>query len=152
MSKSLPFPFVNFPKIIKNAIGEADVPAQLFSYDVSGELTSNIVGMPIGGVVESGVITDFLVALGNCGRDDTDDLSMSVNLKINGVTALSTPVVITGASDEAGVATFADTPTFANTSVVRGDLLTLDVTLTRTTPDTEMKTLYTTVKIVPAAS
>ena len=104
MSKSIPSPFVNFAKMIKNALSEADVPAQVYSCDISGELTADKTGYPLGAVVEDGVITDFLVALGNCGRDDTDTLTMSVDLKVNGVSVLSNPVSIDGASGEAGEA------------------------------------------------
>jgi len=148
-SNKHPFPSVNFPKQVQEAMVDADIASQIFTYNKTGNITSDFSGEPIGTVLENGLITDFLVAVGNCGRDDTDALQLSANLKLNGTTVLSGEVEIDGVSGEAGSASFGTVPEFDTTAVVRGDLLTLDVTLTRTTPDTEIADLFTSVKIVP---
>ena len=145
----VPFPSVNFPKHIRAAMNLGDVPSQIFSYEKSGEVTASIINQPLGVVMEDGVLTDFIVGLNVCGRDDTDALTTTVNLKKNGTTVLSSTLDIDGTSGEAASRAFTEDPTFAVTSVERGDILTLDAVLTRTTPDTEINHLCAAVKIVP---
>jgi hypothetical protein len=146
----LPFPSVNFSKLVQKAMSVQSMPLQVLSYDQSGEVTSSVIGQPIGTVLADGVLSDFVVSLANQGRDDTNDLSLSVDLLLNGASVLSTPVVLIGASGEAGAHLVGDLPTFSTTDVERGDILTANYTLTRTaSPTTEMNTLCSSVKIIP---
>jgi len=147
----LPMPSVNFGNILKQQMVKDDRASQIFSYNKVGNITANISEAPVGAVLEDGVITDFLVALGNRGRDDAETLSIAAVLKKNGTSVLSGEVTLSdSASGEAGTLSFASVPTFETTAVIRGDLLSLDLTVTRTaSPTTEMQNLYTTVKIVP---
>ncbi len=148
----LPKPSVNFDKLVRQTQADADRVSQTYCYNKIGNITSSITGAPIGVVVESGTITDFVVGLSNRGRDDVHDLSLSVDLKKNGVSIISGELSIDDSvSGEAGTyAVTASAPTFTSTAVVRGDLLSLDATLTRTaSPTTEMSDLFTSVKIIP---
>lgn len=145
----LPLPSVNFPELVRQAQNLGDIPSQTFGCVISGEITTDVTGQPICTVLEDGVLTDFVVSVSQQGRDDTDSLVLSADLLKNGTTVLSAPVELEGASGEAGVAAVGDVPTFVTTAVTRGDRLSMNVTLTRTTPDTEIGYLYAGIKIVP---
>jgi len=145
----LPFPSPSFPKMVRGAMQNNEIAVQTLSYGYSGELTSGETGQPLGAVTEDGTLVDFVVSVENQGRDDTDDLSVGADLLLNGVSVISGEVTLEGVSGEAPSSAVGSTPTFTTTSVSRGDRLSIVLNLTRTTPDTEMKNLFATVKIVP---
>ena len=149
----LPQPSVQFGKLMRQTMAKDDMPSQVFSFARDGNLTAGIT-VPLGVVLEDGKITDFLVAVANNGRDDDNSLGLSAELQKNGVSVLSGEVEISdSASGEAGTFAYTEVPTFVTTSVVRGDLLSLDVTVTRTaSPTTEIQDLCASVKIVPSTS
>jgi len=120
---------------------------------VSGEITVTKRGLPVGIARKSGMITNVGLSLLTCGSDGTDALNMSANVKINGTTCLTTqPNIVAGGAggtntgtaenrttldpNDSGI-TAAVIDTTAN-SVYVGDVITCDLTLVRTTPETEM--------------
>lgn len=152
MGNRIPYPSVGFPKQVRAAMEEETLAIQTLAYSYSGEVTSEEVGVPLGVVAKAGQLSDFVVAVQEGGRDDNDDLIASLDLKVNGASVLDSAITLTGLSGEDAGALVGATPSFSSTSVSRGDLITLDMSLTRTTPDTEMNNLAAAVKIVPVGS
>jgi len=126
---------------------------------VSGELTANKSGAPIGACGLPGTISDVWFSLGQSGKDDTNTLSMTVDVKLNGSTVLTTKPIIAHVSGEASQQKTTKTSTDTgvtqsvlntNTAVAQGDILTFDMILTRTaTPTTEIKTMAVVVEFEP---
>jgi len=128
---------------------------------VSGEITTNVAGSPIGAARTGGRISDVWISVAASGKDDTNTLSLTTDVLINGTTCLSTAPVIAHVSGEAsqqkttkvtgdtGV-TQAVMNASANT-VAPGDVITYDLTLTRTaSPTTEMSHPVVVVEFEPA--
>lgn len=150
--QDIPLPSVGFPKQIKQAMSDVDLPSQTIDYAVSGEFVSGETNRPLGVVAHDGELTDFILAAEGQGRDDADDLALSGELKVNGSSVISSPVIIEGVSGETPSSAVGSKPSFSSHAVSRGDLLTVDLSLTRTTPDTEIKNVFLSVKIVPITS
>lgn len=134
-----------FEKQVRSVAHDGGMLMHPLTYTNSGNLTSSVTGALIGPVMHTtGKIQDLILSVGNQGRDDTDDLNLVADLKVNGTSVLSgeTKPTITGASGEAGAATFASVSSFSTTEVSKGDRVTLDLTLTRTTPDTEIQDIH----------
>ena len=126
----------------------------------SGELTTNATGVPLGAANIGGNISDVWISVGRSGKDDSNTLSLTVDVKINGTTCLSTAPVIAHVSGEAATnkTTKNDSDTGVtvraldadNISVSQGDIITYDMALTRTpSPTTEMANLAVVVEIEP---
>lgn len=145
----IPLPTVGFTKQIAQAMSDIDAPIQTINYAASGEFTSGETNRPLGVVAYTGKITDFILAVDGQGRDDNDDLAISGELKLNGVSILESPVIIEGVSGETPASIVGARPSFSSSAVSRGDLLSVDLDLIRTTPDTEINNVYLAVKIVP---
>lgn len=115
-----------------------DLKIHTFSIEKSGSMTSGSTGDLFGASVFAGQVVDAVLAANECGRDDTDNLALSVDLKVNGTSVLKSNPTITGVSGEASTRQVANSPTIASGEVSRGDIFTADFNLTRATPDTEM--------------
>ena len=116
---------------------------------ISGELTTNVSGAPLGAANYGGKIQDVWLSVEGSGKDDSSTLSLTVDVKINGTTCLTTAPVIAHVSGEAS--TNKTTKVSGDTGVTQatmssansvspGDMITYDMTLTRTaSPTTEMR-------------
>jgi len=143
------YPSVGFEKSVLKAAEDKELSVQTFTYTSSGDFTSGVSGSLMGAVAHAnGKITDVVLSAGDQGRDDVDDLELSGDVKVNGSSVVDTNPTITGVSGETSTAQVANKPTFSDPSVSRGDRISLDLNLTRTTPDTEMQDIHATVKIL----
>jgi len=127
----------------------------------SGEITGNITDAPLGASNVGGKIQDFWLSCEESGKDDSSNtLSLTADLKINGTTCMTTAPIIAHVSGEAS--TNKTTKVSGDTGVTQavvnpaandlspGDMLTYDVTLTRTaSPTTEMRNLAVVVAFEP---
>lgn len=148
----IPLPTVGFPKQVKQTMKDEGLASQTISFAYSGEFVSGEVNRPLGIAVEEGVLSDFIIAADGQGRDDNDDLMIEADLKLDGVSVLDSAISIEGVSGESPSAFVSEAPSFSATSVSRGDRLSVDLVLTRTTPDVEINNVYVAVKIVPVSS
>ena len=127
---------------------------------VSGELTVNQSGVPLGACNVAGKVSDVWLSVGQSGKDDSATLSLTADVLINGTSCLGTAPVIAHVSGEAS--TNKTTKDDADTGVTQaamdadnndisyGDVLTYDMALTRTaTPTTEMGTFTIVVELEP---
>ncbi len=127
----------------------------------SGEITGTTLGLPLGAVRTGGKISDVWLSVLGSGKDDTNTLSITTDVYINGTTCLSTAPVIAHVSGEA--ATTKTTKVTGDTGVTQsvmdcdantcspGDVLTYDFTLTRTaSPTTEMNNVVLVVEFEPS--
>jgi len=128
---------------------------------ISGEVTASSPGRILGAVNVSGKVSDVWMSVGASGKDDSATLSITADVKINGTSCLTTPPVIAHVSGEASTnkttKVSGDTGVTQrvldtdNNDVSQGDVLTYDVTLTRTaTPTTEMNAVAVVVEFEPA--
>ena len=128
---------------------------------VSGELTANVTNAPIGAVNIAGKVSNVWLSVEESGKDDAADLSLTVDVKINGTSCIDTAPIIAHVSGEASTnkTTKDDADTGVtqctmdgdNNSVSYGDILTYDMVLTRTaSPTTEMRTFAIAVEFEPA--
>lgn len=128
---------------------------------ISGEITAIVYNAAFGAVNVSGSIKAVWLSIEESGKDDTNALSFTVDLKINGTTCLTTQPIIAHVSGEAS--TNKTTKTSLDTGVTQsvmdpdanavtlGDMLTYEMTLTRTaSPTTEMRNIAIVVEIEPA--
>jgi len=128
---------------------------------ISGELTASQKGVPLGVANVAGKSSNVWLSVGASGKDDTNDLSVTVDVKINGTSCLTTAPIIAHVSGEAS--TNKTTKDDADTGVTQcvmdpdandvsyGDVLTYDMLLTRTaSPTTEMCTFAIAVEFEPA--
>ena len=126
----------------------------------SGEITGNITDAPLGASNVGGKIQDLWLSCEESGKDDTNTLSLTVDLKINGTSCMTTAPIIAHVSGEAS--TNKTTKVSGDTGVTQavvdpdandlspGDILTYDMTLTRTaSPTTEMRNLAVVVAFEP---
>lgn len=128
---------------------------------ISGEFTASKPGLPIGAANVAGKISNVWLSVGASGKDDAQTLSVTADVKINGTSCLTTAPIIAHVSGEAS--TNKTTKDDADTGVTQcamdpdandvsyGDVITCDMTLTRTaSPTTEMGTLAIVVEFEPA--
>lgn len=133
--------------------------AWAMQHTISGEVTVSKPGLPIGVSAISGTVKAVFISVNECGRDDSNTLSIAANVYINGTSCLSTQPVIaanngsaseqkTSAASGTGVTeAVIDTD---NDDVSQGDVLTWDATITRTaSPTTEIGTIGVVVQIQP---
>lgn len=116
---------------------------------ISGEFTATRWNVPLEPAPFTGFITDVWLAVKSTGKDDTNPLKVAANVKINGVSCLTTQPYITHVSGEAatnktsiaavsGSIVEAVIDLTAN-SITKGDIITCDYVITRTaTPTTEI--------------
>ena len=125
---------------------------------VSGEITANVTGAPLGAANVGGRVSNVWLSVGKSGKDDVDTLSLTVDVKINGTSCLSTAPVIAHVSGEAsinkttkvsGAGITQAVMNSSNNDVSPGDMLTYDLTLNRTTPTSEMQNMAVVVEFEP---
>ncbi|MFA6735898.1 MAG: hypothetical protein WCR87_03145 [Saccharofermentanales bacterium] len=127
---------------------------------VSGNLTSSVSGAPIGAARCAGRVRKFWFTLGASGKDDTNPLQVSGELKINGTTCLSTRPSIGHISGEASQhkTTLVTGDTGMTQAVIdgdansfsAGDIFTYDLDLVRTaSPDTEISSIVVCAELEP---
>lgn len=136
------------------------------SYCVSGEITVTKKGLPAGIARKSGMISNVGLSVLKCGLDATNALKIAANVLINGTTCLTTQPSIVGAgagTDNVGTTSENRTTLDTNDSgvvaavmlntantVYVGDIITCDLTLTRTSsPTTEMANAVITIDFEP---
>ena len=128
---------------------------------VSGEVSASKPGLPVGAANVSGKISNVWMSVGASGKDDSNTLSATVDVKINGTSCLSTQPIIAHVSGEASTnKTTKDANDTGvtqcamdgdNNDVSYGDVITCDLLLTRTaSPTTEMGTFAIAVEFEPA--
>ena len=117
----------------------------------SGEITGHITDAPLGAANVGGKIQDVWLSVERSGKDDSNTLSLTVDVKINGTSCLDTAPIIAHVSGEAS--TSKTTKVTGDTGVTQtaidadnndvspGDMITYSMTLTRTSPTTEMRNL-----------
>ena len=149
-----PYPSVNFSK----QVNEVAEPSTTLVF--SGELTGNKIGFPIGVAKGGGEVIDTWLSVGASGKDDGDTLSVALDVKINGTTCLTTSPAIAHVSGEAsqqkttkvtgdtGITQAVVDPDANDVSA--GDVLTGSLTLTRTSPTTEIANLAVVVELEPS--
>jgi hypothetical protein len=126
----------------------------------SGEFTSTVRGYPLGAAKYAGRVEDAWFSVGASGKDDAETLSMTVDVKINGTSCLSTKPIIAHVSGEvSGQKTTKETGDTGVTQAIinadactysPGDLFTADVVLTRTaSPTTEVANIAVVVELEP---
>ncbi|RLI01788.1 hypothetical protein DRO30_03610 [Candidatus Bathyarchaeota archaeon] len=149
-----PFPSPGFREQIS-----ANVLPPLIGF-YSGEVTTSIGETPIGAVHSGGRISSVWMSVRSCGQDDSNTLKIEADVYLNGVSCLSTKPAISYVSGEAAsqkttVVTGDTGITQAvldstNIDVDPGDVLTFDLTLTRTaTPAHEITHPCVVVEIQP---
>jgi hypothetical protein len=127
---------------------------------VSGEVTASENGVTLGAASVGGRVSDVWLSVGASGKDDSATLSIAADVKINGTSCLTTAPVIAHVSGEAS--TNKTTKVSGDTGITQrvldsdnntlspGDVLTYDMTLTRTaTPTTEMSAVAIAVEFEP---
>jgi len=149
----LPLPSVTFGEFVNQEVMGPMVSA------ISGELTASVKTATLGAAKKSGTVRDAWFSVGASGKDDDDTLSVALNVYINGTTCLSTNPVIAHVSGEVSqqktTAATGDTGVtqaaidHSADDVVAGDVLTYDLTLTRTSPTTEMQSPVVVVELEP---
>ena len=135
------------------------VLSQSFGDCVSGEFTEDKMNAPIGSPKTAGKIANVFLSCEQSGKDDTDSLSFTTDVRINGVSCLTTPPVIehvsgetsqqktTVISGDTGI-TEAVMDNDAN-SFNPGDVVTYDLVITRTSPETEIRTPCVIIELEP---
>ena len=127
----------------------------------SGEISASAPGRLLGASNVGGKVSDVWLSVGESGKDDSATLSMTVDVMINGTSCLTTTPVIAHVSGEASTnkttKVSGDTGVTLrvldsdNNDVSPGDVLTYDITLTRTaSPTTEMNAVAVAVEFEPA--
>lgn len=126
---------------------------------VSGEISASKTSIPMGAVNIRGRVQAAFLSFGDCGRDDSDDLYVELNVKINGTTCMTTkpkvPANDGSASEQKTTKVTGDTGIVQGVvnasanSVSPGDVVTVDFELTRVSPDTEMANCFAVVEVEP---
>lgn len=121
------------------------------TYAISGEFTADKTGIPVISPDFAGYVQKVTLGVGASGKDDTNTLSVEVDLKVNTTSVFTTKPKLAHVSGEASQAknTLASgsgiTQPVLNrtaTDFSAGDILYADVDLTRTaSPTTEMANL-----------
>lgn len=149
-----PYPSPGFRKMV-----EANSASPITEV-ISGEITADVRGAVLGAAPVTGFVRSFWISLRQSGKDDSNTLSAEADLKINGVSCLTTKPKIAHVSGEASTnkTTRESTDTGITQSVIDrdnddvalGDLLTYDLDVTRTaSPTTEMAQAALVVEIEP---
>lgn len=128
---------------------------------VSGELTASRSRAVMGAARTSGIVTDAWISVYGCGRDNSNNLSGEVDIKINGTSIFTTTPKIAGnngsasaqkttkVTGDAGIVAGVINPSARSFSP--GDVFTFDFTLTRTaSPTTEMSNLVVVAELEPS--
>jgi hypothetical protein len=127
---------------------------------VSGEVTASRTNVPLGAAAFAGRVSAAWFSVEESGKDDSNDLYLEMNVKINGTTCLSTKAKIAHVSGESSMqkttvvtgdtgVTQAVVDNSANSCSI-GDIITYDLELTRTaSPTTEMSTPSVAVELEP---
>jgi len=142
--KQGPFPT---PSFVKQMAANVVMP---MTYSYSGEFTASIGGLPMGACLSSGKVSGVWLSVEASGKDDSETLSFAGDASINGTSCLTTSPVIAHVSGESSqqktTVKTGDTGITAgvvdqdNNTFSQGDVVTVDLTLTRTaSPTTEMK-------------
>jgi len=126
----------------------------------SGQITASKPGVLIGATKGHGKVVDVFLAIKGSGKDDSNTLSLTADVMINGTSCLTTAPVIAHVSGEA--ATNKTTKETGDTGITQavidtdnddyaaGDVLTCNWTLTRTaSPTTEMNNAVLIVELQP---
>lgn len=137
--KQMAGPFVSI-----GALKQVAQNTQEMFYAISGQVTADMLGCPVGVAKIDGVIT--LVGLGvtGSGRDTSNALTLEADVKINGTTAMTTKAKINKNSGEAkstlastlGSGDVAGVVDPSAAGVNKGDVITVDLDLTRTATPT----------------
>lgn len=127
---------------------------------MSGEMKVNAGETPLGAAKVDGRIVDVWLSVEGSGKDDSNTLSFTVDVMINGTSCLTTKPIIAHVSGEA--ATNKTTKETGDTGITQavidpdandyvvGDMFTYTRTLTRTaSPTTEMKNAVLVVELEP---
>ena len=149
-----PFPNPAFKRQVAIK-GEPRLVAQ-----ISGEMTTGRKDAPLGSPRFAGSVTEVGFSVERSGKDDAQDLSLTLDVKINGTTCLTTQAIIAHVSGEASTnkTTCESGDTGVTEAVVDGDantynpgdLISYDLVLTRTaTPTTEMRNPVVVVELTP---
>ena len=149
-----PFPG---PTFVKQLAGNVFPP---MIYACSGELTASVTGMPLGPTMTSGQVSAVFLSVGGSGKDDDDALSIAGDVYINGVSCISTSPEIVHVSGESSQqkTTVKVGDTGITQSIIdqdansfsQGDVISVDLALTRTTPETEISNACVVVEFYPA--
>lgn len=150
-----PYPSVNFSK----QVNEVAEPSLMVVF--SGEMTATQSNFPFGAVKGGGEIVNAWLSVEASGKDDSETLSVALDVKINGTTCLTTNPAIahvsgeasqqktTKEADDTGITQAVIDPD-AN-DCVAGDMITGDLTLTRTaSPTTEILNVAAVVELEPS--
>ena len=127
---------------------------------ISGELNASRSRAVMGAARSAGIVTDAWISVYGCGRDDSNNLSGEVDVKINGTTIFTTTPKIAGNNGSASAQKTTKVAgdggivegviNTAARSFSAGDVFTFDFTLTRTaSPTTEMNNLVVVVELEP---
>lgn len=126
----------------------------------SGELTVDQTDFPIGVAKGAGEVVDAWLSALASGKDDSNPLSVALDVKINGSTILTTSPAIAHVSGEASMQK--TTKEAGDTGITQavidpdlndyaaGDVITGSLTITRTSPTTEMNTIAAVVELEPS--
>jgi hypothetical protein len=149
-----PYPSPAFKQLIA-----ANDPSPMMA-TFSGEISASAPGRMLGAANVGGKVSDVWLSVGASGKDDSNTLSLAVDVKINGTSCLTTQPAIAHVSGEASASkttkATGDTGITQrvldpdNNDVSLGDVFTYDLTLTRTaSPTTEMSAVAVVVEIEP---
>ena len=137
-----------------------DVGMNSLRVSYSGEITATKTGMPLGTPDVDGYIKNVWLSVLECGRDNTNTLSIAADVKINGTTCLTTQPKIYGINGAAstnrntaasGEGVIEDVIDASAAAVSRGDALTWDLNIVRTaSPTTEIANAFLVVEIQQA--
>lgn len=116
--------------------------------NLSGEITADSTGVPVGAPRFAGRVYDAYLSVEASGKDDSNDLSLAADVKINGTTCLTTQPTIAHVSGESsqqkttritGDTGITQAAVSSSNSYNPGDNISVDWDLTRTaSPTTEM--------------
>jgi len=142
------------PNIFKDAARNMQAPLMGVH---SGEITASVVDAPIGVATVGGTITGVWLSVKNRGADaGSNNLAIAADIKVAGTSCLTTQPAISKSAAAARADTF-DAATGItqavidkdNDTVATGDLIEMCLTLTRTTPETEIQSVVVTLDIEP---
>jgi hypothetical protein len=148
-----PYPDPSFSKQVEFVL------SQSFGDCVSGEFTQSKLNAPIGSPKTAGKIANVFLSCEQSGKDDTDDLSFTTDVRINGTTCLTIAPIIEHVSGE--VSQQKTTVISGDTGITEavmdsdansfnpGDVITYDLVVTRTTPETEIRTPCVIIELEP---
>jgi len=121
-------------------VGQVITKQTLEHYSLDGtNLEGNQTNLLMGVVSEDGSFDSFVVRVDDTGFDDTDPLHFTVDVKVNGSSILDSAVQIDSDDTAGGNSSVTEiVGDFNALDVSKGDKITVDLAVTRTTPGTEM--------------